>query len=368
MANEWKRGTFTYDAVGLSHVPQNIMNGFNSFLTQCGWALASWSGTTTDQYFTRTDYLTSDVWKFNGDGPDQKCGIRITISSLTIRLRVFLENTAGSAAQVDSGSSHEIVITIDNTAPNNYLIIGGEHGLYFESGRDGINNNLGQGFIGTHLPIAEFYGSKDNQRKWSTQGFCCDLFGNLKFASNRTTAFITNDGSSRAFTSQFAPFIARGTSSLYSNTQGNNPQGRLSHKKNIFGMQMTSASSGFTDNYCTFGSAYLSALNNSRYVISQMLFAPTTQTSDSVGAAASVSGAATTGTASTGTGSICDPTACWRQVTRFAQVQYDLTAWANITDAVTSVAYRVCGVADGGRTAKIAVEWPSSGNVLTISL
>ncbi len=371
MANEWKRGTFTYDAVGLAHTAQNIINGFTSFMTQANWEVPAWASNTLDRYFTRIDYGTSDVWKFNGDGPDQKGGIHIKWNSGSSRIEItaFLENSAGTGAQVETPSGNAIYISVDNTAPNNYLLIGGEHGLYVESGRDGINNNLGQGFVATFLPVDEFYGAKDTQRKWTAQGFCCDLTGNLKFSTLRTSVYVTNDGSSRAFTSYLNPNVARGTNSLYTNTQADGRLGKLSHRKAIFGQGGATSNGSGLDGYCTFGSSYLSALNNSRYVISQLLFAPTLFANDAAAAInTSVLGTATTGTGSLGQGAIIDPTAYWRQVKKFSQVQYDLTAWANITDAVTSTPYRVVGVADGGRTAKLGVEWPSSGNVLTIAL
>lgn len=374
MANEWKRGTFTYDAVGLAHTTANIMNAFTSFLTQCGWAVASWSVSSTDRYFTRTDHGSSDVWHYTGDGPTQKCGIRVTISGLSIRLRAFVENSGGTAAQSDTGATQEMIITVDNTAPNNYLLIGGEFGIHVECGRDGLPSNLGVGFIGTFLPIPEFYGSKDSQRKWSAQGFVCDLSGTLKFSSGRAgtqSCFITNDGSNRAFSPQLYVTLSRGTTNLYANTQVNNPYGGLSHRKNITSCQ-GSATTGTTwmDFLCTFGSTWLSGNNNARYAISGMVFAPTfngantslnfTPTGGSVGTGAT--------TGSPGNPYFCDSSAFWRKVEKFAVVEYTLTAWANIADAVTGIAYRVVNVADGGRTSKIAVEWPNISNVVTIAL
>lgn len=372
--NEWKRGTFTYDAVGLSHTTANIMNAFTSFLTQCGWAVPAWSVSTTDRYFIRSDHGTSDVWHYTGDGPTQRCGLRVYISSLTIRIQAFVENSGQTASFITTGTAQEIVITVDNTAPNNYLLVGGEFGLYLECGRDGQPNNLGQGFVGTFLPIPEFYGSKDSQRKWSAQGFVCDLVGALKFSTGRAgtqQCLITNDGSNRAFSPSLYPTLSRGTTNLYANTQVNNPYGGLSHRKNILG-NVGNTGSGVTwmDLLSTFGSVWLSGNNNARYAISGMLYAPTYNgagtTLNFVPCASSVVTGATTGAPSTPY--MCDASAYWRQVTKFAVVEYTLTAWANITDAVSGLAYRVVNVADGGRTARIAVEWPDSGNVLTISL
>lgn len=374
MANEWKRGTFTYDAVGLSHTTTNIINAFTSFLTQAGWSVASWSVSTTDRYFTRTDHGSSDVWHYTGDGPTQKCGIRVYVSGNSIRIRTFLENAAGAAAQIDSGATHEMIITVDNTAPNNYAVIGGEFGLYVECGRDGLPSNLGHGFVGTFMPIPEFNGSKDSQRKWVSQGFVCDLTGTLKFSQGRAgtqTCFITNDGSNRAFSPALFPGLCRGTISMYNNSQVNNPTGALSHRKNIFSFvgSITSGSDAFSV-WCSFGSSWLAAQNNARYAISAMLFAPSFNGVVNSNNFAACQGSVTTGntTGSPGTTYISDASAFWRKVEKFAVVEHTLTPWANITDAVSGLAYRVANVPDGGRTARIAVQWPDSGNVVTVSL
>jgi hypothetical protein len=367
MANEWRRGTFTYDAVGQSHTTTNIINAFTSFLTQNGWSVPGWSASATDRYFVRSDHGSSDVWHYTGDGPTQKCGN-------SIRIRPFLENQAANGAQIDIGATQEMVITVDNTAPNNYLLIGGEFGLYVEAGRDGLPSNLGHGFVGTFLPIPEFYGSKDAQRKWTAQGFCCDLVGTLKFSAGRTgsqSCFIVNDGTNRAFSPALQPTVCRGTTSVYNNAQVNTPYGALSHRRLAFSTP-GNVSTGISplDLVSTFGFSWLAAQNNARYVISEMLFAPSyngsATTNNYATAVATVATGATTGSPSNI--SYADPSSFWRKVEKFAVVEYTLTPWANITDAVSGLAYRVANVPDGGRTARIAIQWPDSGNVTTISL
>lgn len=372
MANEWRRGTFTYDSVGSGHTAQNIINGFTSFLTQNGWVVPGWSSNTLDRYFTRTDYATSDVWNYNGDGPTQKCGIRILWNSGNSRMELytFLENTAGNGSQKVINSANVIYLTVDNTAPNNYTLIGGEHGLYVEVGRDGNINNLGHGFIGTFTPWPEMYGSKDAQRMWSTQGFCCDLTGALKFSTNRggtnSYQYLTNDGSGRLFSTSLSPYICRGTNSVYTATIADDRQGYLFHLRNVLSMTWNQGGAvGGIDKWATFGSNYLSGLSNGRYVVSQLLFVPCITTVD-CSSGANIA----TGTTTGGIGGFMyatDP-GNFRKVLRFVQLQYDLTPWANITDAVTSTVYRTVLVADGGRTAKIGVQWPDSGNVTTITL
>jgi hypothetical protein len=49
-----------------------------------------------------------------------------------------------------------------------------------------------------------------------------------------------------------------------------------------------------------------------------------------------------------------------RIVPRFAVVDYTIIPFANITDIITNKIYRVARVPDGGRTANIGVEWPST--------
>lgn len=57
MAFEWKRASWTYDAIGLGHTNVNICNAIQAFLVDCGWERAAWD-TATDRFFLRTDRLT----------------------------------------------------------------------------------------------------------------------------------------------------------------------------------------------------------------------------------------------------------------------------------------------------------------------
>jgi hypothetical protein len=233
------------------------------------------------------------------------------------------------------------------------------------------------GFIGTFLPFPEFYGPKDAQRKWTTQGFSCDLTGKLKFAGNRTATtyvFVTDDGTNRAFSCQLAPSTARGTRSVYTYSAIQPASGRLSHFKNAFGAATYTygSTTTFMEYACTFGTVRNAILNNARYVVSGMVFRPTVTDSwgnDVVwGGNSSVGTDTNTAATDTAGATFGDPTVLWRKVPKFAVVEYTMTPWANITDAVSGLAYRVVMVPDGGRTAKIAVEWPDIGNIVTISL
>jgi hypothetical protein len=357
MANEWVRSTFSVDAVGSGHTPQNVINGFTSFLTQCGWQVPSWSTNSLDRYFTRTDHGTSDVWWYNGDGPTQKCGIRIFYNSGSSRFEIscFIENSGGTASQKSTNAAHVIYVTWDATAPNNWLLIGGEHGLYLEVGRDGNPNNLGHAFIGTHVSIPEFYTVRTSADKWNSQGFCCDLVGQLKFSQDRGWVFTTNDGTSRCFTAYLRPYLCRGSSNLATASPADDPRYGLTNRMVQFGCTGQLVSTSYNSHVIveTFGLSFTPI--NGKYVVSPLMlrfeYGLTGSGQSSVGA--------TTSTATQNGPYIMDPRN-YRQVKRFAAVDYTLLGFSNIQDAVTGTVYRVGKYTDGGRTGTIGVEWPST--------
>jgi hypothetical protein len=362
MSGEWKRGTFTYDVVGLAHTTANLMAAFTSFLTQCGWSVPAWSASVTDRYFVRTDHATSDVWHFTGDGPTQKCGLRVAIVGSTLSVYSFLENTAGNGSY--RSSAQALSVTIDTTAPNNYLLIGGEFGIYLEAGRDGLPSNLGHGFIGTFLPVDEWYSAKNAERKWTSQGFVCHLMGNLAFSADRTHSIVTNDGTSRKFTAYLAPYIVRGSTSVFTNSQVDDRRIGLSHQRLLNSIFSIDASYWYYK--FTLGSLFLSGMYNGRYVVSGLVVAPSF---DSYNNARSNDGSGSTTTSTVDTYMrVQDGASYWRRVPKFAQVEYTMTPWANIVDAVSGETYRVANIPDGGRTTKIAVSWPAAGDVVTVAL
>jgi hypothetical protein len=359
MANEWVRGTFSVDAVGSGHTAQNVINGFTSFLTQCGWQVPAWSTNSLDRYFVRTDHGTSDVWWYNGDGPTQKCGIRIFYNSGSSRFEIscFIENTAANGSQKTTNSAHVIYVSWDTTAPNNWLLIGGEHGLYLEVGRDGNPNNLGHAFIGTHVVIPEFYTVRSSADKWNSQGFCCDLVGQLKFSQDRGYVFVTNDGTSRCFTAYLRPFLCRGSSNLATASPADDPRYALTHRMVQFGCRGDASSNAPTTGHYqleTFGLSFSPI--NGKYIVSQLMlrfdFGAVYSGSQGIGA--------TTSTATNNYGgAVIDPRN-YRQVKRFAAVDYTLLGFSNIQDAVTGTIYRVGKYTDGGRAGTIGVEWPAT--------
>lgn len=362
MSGEWKRGTFTYDVVGQAHTTANLIAAFTSFLTQCGWTVPAWSAGALDRYFVRSDHATSDVWHFTGDGPTQRCGIRIQITGGVLYVYTFLENSAQNGSYRSSAQS--LAVTIDVTAPNNYLLIGGEFGLYLEAGRDGLPTNLGHGFIGTFLPVDEWYSAKNAERKWTTQGFVCHLVGNLPFSSDRGHCLVTNDGTSRKFTAYLVPYVVRGSSSVFSNAQADDTRIGLSHQRLLNSIFSIDSAYWFTK--FTLGSLFLSGMYNGRYVVSGLVVAPMWQSYTN---ARSNDGSASTTTSSTDSYMrVQDGASYWRRVPKFAQVEYTMTPWANIVDAVSGETYRVANIPDGGRTTKIAVSWPAAGDVVPVSM
>ena len=360
MANEWSRSSFSVDAVGQGHTPQNVINGLTSFLTQAGWSVPAWSTNSLDRYFVRTDHATSDVWWFNGDGPTQKCGIRINYNAGSSRfeIRCFLENTGATGVQRWTLDAQAAYITWDGTAPNNWLVIGGEDGLFWETGRDGNPVNLGHGFVATHRLIPEFYCPRPGTAKWFTQGFVCDLVGSIKFSTNRTnTQFITNDGSNRIFTSYLIARMVRGSSAVVAWSPVDDFSTALSSRQLVFAGTSYANSSDGRNTIATLGLAWTPT--NGRVVVSPLMLqmhelAPGWFTH--------------TGTVTSGQ-SVRAPDGGYvyladirfaRHVSRFAAIDYTQIGFANVSDAITGVVYRVSRFADGGRATNIAVEWPAT--------
>lgn len=412
MAGEWRRATFIID--NILHTQTNIITAFESFLTQTGWVRASWSGSGTDRYYLRADRNTQPRWQFTGDGGIKHGGIRVfydsdaqTTTGLAvfagqkhIVIQSFLENVSQNGAQIATedvintsvaspggniARLGTIRIIYDNTAPNTYLLVGGEDGLYVECGRDAQNNNLGHGAILTFGAIPENHSSIDQTVGWTAQGLVADLFGSCRFTHNRNNRFVSNDGSNKNFTSALQPQSPRGTYSLSSplysdatvpsaNGQAN-ANGRrglyLSSRDLLYGANRAASTEAATSAQSTTGDVdlqYFAAFGlfdspqNGRYRISPMLCIQTLRQVECAATSASTSDVA----ASSNQASVIDPRT-FRQVFRFAVVDYTLLPWVNIQDAVSGATYRVARVEDNGRYSQIGIEWPSSA-ALSISL
>ena len=478
MSNEWKRGTFTFDAVGLGHTSHTVMRAIEHFLLQCGWERASWSApsgspdVSLDRAFLRRDRFhvnfendavgtggnvaavkvganisifgmaggtastkatggvlfsaqpadgntitISDgvtavtfefdnnaavaggnvsvaigvdlpttlanliaavnahafnitatpqnrLWVYNGDGLDQHCGIRIFNNTGASRIEAytFLENLARTANQRSSSATTCAYLTVDTTAPNNYLFIGGLNGLYIESGRDGSPNNLGHMAIVTFEPIPEFFSTDNEEVSWTTQGIVLDLFGSLKMSEDRNYRFVDNQGSNRNYTARLAPFVVRGTNTFNAQTIADDRRVIVGPRDNFFSTLSTNSDTVVWADAVrgTFG--LMNTPRDNRYRLSPMMVDQIRVAGDfSVISSSSVSNNVAANACR-----IADPRA-YRQVKRFAVADGSLLPFVNITDASTGTEFRIGQVADNGRPANIAVEWPSLANVVTIS-
>lgn len=357
MADEWKRGTFVYDVIGLGHTPTNLMNALQSFLTQVGWERASWD-TATVRYFLRTDRSTDNYWMFNGDGAPQACGIRIELDAAGSRIliRTFLQNQAGNALQIASSTTHQIVLAYDSTAPNNLLFIGGKKGFYFEDGRDGKPTNLAHGMIVAWEPVPEYNGTDDLRVNRTTQGAACDLFGSLKFCVNRSSyRFVDSRNGNRAYSGNLAPFVCRGSLNSITAIPVDNPNVFIGPRDHVFGIYINNNDPGASQTaQFTFGLAFTP--RDGRFRVSPLMVDQSSETLPCV----SINSSGLTNV------SIRDIRAI-RQATRFVVVDGTLIPFVNLTDAATSVIYRIAQVADLDRPANIGIAWPDASNIVTVT-
>lgn len=378
MANEWVRGTVSLvPNVPPNHTITNALNAIQSVLVAGGWELASWTPGGNDRYFIRADRGTRENWRYEGDGPVQNCGIHLytnTPTNTEIRISSFLENTTATGVQVDCRDATAnvnrrgfLTISWDVTAPNNYLIIAGEDGFYIEAGRDSSPVNLGHGAILAVSEIPELNATKGAQRRWTTQGFPMDLFGECRFTANRNLRFVTNDGTSRNFTALLTLYGTRGvTSTTVAPAPANFVDYSFGNRDLILGQTAFAAGSSNDLRYgCTFGQ--LNSPEDGRYRINQMLLVQESAVTDVSNRAASST--STSNTIAVGTGSVNVQFRDIRHdrlILRFVVVDYTLLPFANLTEAATGKVYRVIEHNDNGRTANIGIEWPVA--VVTPSL
>lgn len=369
MANEWVRGTVSLvPNVPPNHTITNAINAIQSILFAGGWELASWTPGGNDRYYLRADRGVRENWRYEGDGPAQNCGIHVYTNTPTdteIRISSFLENTTTNGAQVDTRDATEslnrrgrITINWDVTAPNNYLLIAGEDGLYIEVGRDSSPNNLGHGAIVTVSNIAELNATKTTQLRWTTQGFPMDLSGECRFTLNRQNRFVTNDGTSRNFSCALVLYSARGVSSvIQAPVPVNFAEFYIGNRDLMLGCN--GGSTNVDIRYAaTFGQ--MNSPEDGRYRINQILMLQENNATDVANRAAT--SALTSNNVAAGTGSvtyIVRDVRHDRLVNRFVVVDYTLLPFANLTEAETGKVYRVVEHNDNGRTSNIGIEWPS---------
>ena len=372
MANEWVRGTVTLvPNVAPNHTITNALNAIQSVLLQSGWEATSWSPGGNDRYFIRTDRAVREVWRYEGDGPIQQCGIHLytnTPTNTEIRMSAFLENSAAAAVEVDAKDATAttnrrgfLTINWDVTAPNNFLMIAGEDGFYIESGRDSSPTNLGHGMLFTISEVVELNATKGTQRRWSTQGFAMDLFGECRFVTNRQNRFVTNDGTNRNFTAYLAVYTTRGvTSTTVTPAPINFPDPFFGNRDLILGQ--TSVAGGQQSDYrygCTFGQ--LNSPEDGRYRIVPILLVQESAAGDITNRAATSSSTSNNLAAGTGGGNVFFRDIRHdRQLARVVIVDYTLLPFTNLTEAQTGKVYRVLEHNDNGRTANLGIEWPTT--------
>ena len=307
--------------------------------------------------FNVTASIVSDQWRYNGDVVEQNCGLHVfwNTGSARVEISAFLENTAGGAAQVDTTSTQRCFIAYNNTLQNDWLIYCGEDGVYYETGVSGTPQNIAHGLIATFMPIPEFSGTKDAQRKWTTQGLSMDLFGNIKFTTDRNIRFIDNAGANKNYTGSLQPFVARGVVDLATPVRANDRRHPVGPADNWIGGSGIGISDSERYWFCALGMAWTPI--DDRYKISPMWML---QHLTSLGTYQS-SGVGSNNVAPASVNSGVMIESRWlRKLPRIAVPDSSLLPYVNVTDPITSKIYRIARVADGGRNASIAIEYPAT--------
>jgi hypothetical protein len=423
MAAEWNQATFQYDPVGQSHTPSWIMDKIENFLILSGWERPSWDGgmfgagtvgTPSEgalgdgRHFIRSDRATQDRWRYTGDLLTQHCGIFVWYNvdagvdqgngyepnlggpsdaeedGPQIVIQTFLENTTPDGVQIYTPDHDSVVsgihrfgsirLNIDNLAVNNYLIYGGEDGLYLEVGRDAFNANLGHGAVMVFGEIPEFNATRDAARQWTAQGLVCDMRGNCRFTVSRNDRLVTNDGTDKNFTASLQPFAARGTSSIDSLAGGANvydnrpyyigsrdnwlsatPYGATTQAAEFFSQSGSSLSSRYA---ASFG--LLNTPKNDRIRISPLFMVQEIRHINS--GVNSVS--ASNNVAATTNALPQIDVRTMRQVFRFVGADHTLIPFLSVVDSVSGATYRVGRMDDNGRFSQFGIEVPTSTIVL----
>ncbi|MBA3845415.1 MAG: hypothetical protein H0X45_02095 [Planctomycetes bacterium] len=302
-------------------------------------------------------------WRYEGDGLTQHSGLRVRYVSASVRVEIssFVETTAKAALQYETAAALIAYVVYDQTAANDFVLYGGEDGLYCEVGRGGTSQNIAHFMITTMDAIPEFSGTKDATVRWTSQGFVCDLFGNLKFSTNRDYRFVDNQGANRNFTGLLQPGSARGTSSVLIATPVTNQRYYLCNRDNLYGVYYGHAVADFFAAVATLGLGFTPI--DGRYKISPLMWVQ--GLAQEFLCVINSASAANNIAATTSYGRLLEPR-WYRACPRFYAVDSSLLPFNNITDQVTSKVLRVAQVADNGRPANIGIEYPPAGDIVTI--
>jgi len=417
MAAEWNSATFQFDPVGQSHTFLFIMDKIENFLTMSGWERPTWDGgmfgpgteggpdaaATDVRHFIRADRATQGRWRYTGDLITQHGGIVVWYhadptagpygpnlggstdadeSGPQIVIQTFLENTTPDGVQIytpdhdiETAGIHRfgsIRVLIDTLAVNNWLLYGGEDGLYLEAGRDSLNASLGHGAIMTHGEIPEFNATRDLADKWSAQGLVCDMRGNCRFTEDRNDRMVTNDGTDKNFTASLQPYVPRGTSSIDSlsgnvfderpyyigcrdNFLSSTGTGAASLSAEVAGASGNGVSTKFA---ASFG--LINTPKNDRIRISPLFMI---QEIAHINAGVSSVASSNNVIAVTNALPMID-VRTYRQVFRFVGADHTLIPFLSVVDSVSGATYRIGRFDDNGRFSQFGIEVPTSIIVL----
>lgn len=384
MADEWNFAQTTWDASVATETKKTALaDKLQDFLEQTGWELTSWSPGDTGQdlndvstnprYFTRTDHGSSDVWHYTGDGILQKCGIAITgdTDSDVLRVHAFLENTSGDDVQVSTASSSVGLIFIDTalaSATADVLIIGGEWGLFFEIGEGGTRASVAMGMIATFMPWDFLNGTRNDERKWCTQGVVMDLFGEIRWTDNRNDRTVLNDGTNKNVTGSLQVLLARGnTDHLANSNVEDSLETKVGSFESMFGhLWSANGNINFSDiSAAKYSFGLLSTPFDDRWRVSKALLEQ--RTDDSIVGSSVVTSSGSNNVAPSNETSWVDFRNAIREMPKLVVVGHLLSPWQNFTETTTSVDYFIVRVEDNGRPFNLGIEWPGAANELTVA-
>lgn len=417
MAGEWAQATFQYDPVGLSHTFSFVMDKIENFLLLSGWERPTWDGgmfgpgtvgtpstpgSGDGRYFIRADRATQDRWRYTGDlitqhggifvwynvdaGVDQGNGYEPNLEGSTdpgesgpqIVFQSFLENVTTDGVQLRT-PDHDVTISgisrfgsirvlLDNLAVNNWLLYGGEDGLYLEAGRDALNANLGHGAIMVFGEIPEFNATRDVARQWTAQGLVCDMRGPCRFTEDRNDRFVTNDGTNKNFTASLQPYTPRGTSSIDSlsgnvfderpyyigcrdNFLSATAQGATTQAAEIAALSGNLLSTKYA---ASFG--LINTPKNDRIRIS-----PLFMIQEILHINSGVTSASANNNLASSTNAVpMIDVRTYRQIFRFVGADHTLIPFLSVVDSVSGATYRVARIDDNGRFSQFGIEVPST--------
>lgn len=310
------------------------------------------------------------IWRFNGDSPEQACGIRVLYDSGNSRIAVsaIIETTTQDGIYKETTPAVIPWYLYDLTVENDLIIIGGEDGLWVEVGSDGATNNLANFFIGTQQPIKEFSGTKDAKTELTSQGLAMDLFGNLapKLTSNRNARFIDNNGANRNFSTLLNVAAARGTTQVASSTQVDGQTYYFMPRDNLIGLVSTGGSlagGGLGPLAYISSFAMINSPVDDRYKISPFWLL---QDQAALVPVNDLNGSSSNNTPATGNYAWMMEPRWLRTIPRLLAVDQTLIPDNIYEDTITGKNIRVVAIADFGRTTNVGIEWPADDHVVTI--